>query len=80
MTFSTAPDDDWTILDFKTDEVRTDNEARETIRRAEYDGQVARYARAISDQLKARAEPGRSVQAKTRLAFLNVNGEVKIYE
>lgn len=65
-------DDGWCIIDFKTDEVRSDDKARETIRRAGYDTQVARYARAIGDQLK--------VQAKTRLVFLNVNGEVKIYE
>ena len=51
-----------------------------TIRRAEYDVQVARYARAIGDQLKARAEPSRSVKIKTRLVFLNVSGEVKAYE
>ena len=73
-------DETWTIIDFKTDEVRTDDEARETIRRAEYDVQVARYARAIGDQLKARAEPSRSVKIKTRLVFLNVSGEVKAYE
>ncbi len=65
-------DSGWHIIDFKTDEVRSDDEARETVRRAGYDVQVARYARAISDQLQ--------VQAKTRLVFLNVNGEVKIYE
>ncbi|MFZ5880029.1 MAG: UvrD-helicase domain-containing protein, partial [Chloroflexota bacterium] len=64
--------DGWFIIDFKTDEVRSDDEARETIRLKQYNDQVARYARAISDQLK--------VQAKTRLVFLNVNGEVKIHE
>ncbi len=62
----------WTIIDFKTDEVRTDDEARETIRRAGYDVQVARYAQAIATRL--------GVQAKTRLVFLNVNDEVKIYD
>lgn len=62
----------WTIIDFKTDEVRSDDEARETIRRAGYDVQVARYARAISDQLK--------VQAKTRLVFLNVNSSIAIFD
>jgi hypothetical protein len=40
---------------------------------------VARYAQAVATQLKARAEPSRSVQPKTRLVFLNVNGEVEIY-
>lgn len=65
-------DSSWTIVDFKTDEARSDDEVRETIHRAGCDVQVARYARAISDQLQ--------VKAKTRLVFLNVNGEVKIYE
>jgi ATP-dependent helicase/nuclease subunit A len=63
--------DDWFIIDFKTDEVRSDAEAQSTISRERYEDQVARYARAISDQLK--------VQAKTRLVFLNVKGEVKVY-
>lgn len=62
----------WTIIDFKTDEVRSNDEARETIRREAYDVQVARYARAIESQL--------GVQAKTRLVFLNVNGEIGIFE
>jgi ATP-dependent exoDNAse (exonuclease V) beta subunit len=65
-------DSGWHIMDFKTDEVRSDDEARQTIRRAGYDVQVARYARAIESQL--------GVQARTRLVFLNVNGEVKVYE
>ena len=65
-------DDTRHIIDFKTDEVRTDAEARDTIRRAGYDAQVARYARAIESQLK--------VKVKTRLVFLNVNGEIKIYK
>jgi ATP-dependent helicase/nuclease subunit A len=70
----------WFIIDFKTDEVRSDDEARSAISQNGYDRQVARYARAIGAQLKVRAEPSRSVQAKTRLVFLNVNGEVKIFE
>jgi ATP-dependent helicase/nuclease subunit A len=63
---------DWYIIDFKTDEVRTDDEAHAIIEQKEYHRQVARYARAIENQLQ--------VQAKTRLVFLNVNGEVKIYD
>jgi len=62
----------WIIIDFKTDEARSDDEARAIIRRERYDDQVARYAQAVATQLK--------VQAKTRLVFLNVNGEVKIIE
>ena len=62
----------WTIIDFKTDEVRSDDEARETISRERYNDQVARYARAISDQLK--------VQAKTRLVFLNVKDSIFIFD
>ncbi len=64
--------DDWTIIDFKTDEVRSDDEARATIRRAGYDVQVARYARAIESQL--------GVQAKTRLVFLNVKDSISIFD
>lgn len=62
----------WHIIDFKTDEVRSGDEARETIRRAGYDVQVARYARAIENQLQ--------VKAKTRLVFLNVNSSIAIFD
>ncbi len=62
----------WLIIDFKTDEVRSESEARETISRERYNDQVARYAQAIATLLK--------VKAKTRLVFLNMNGEVKVYE
>ncbi len=64
--------DDWIIIDFKTDEVRSDEEARSAISQNGYDRQIERYARAINDQLE--------VQAKTRMVFLNVNGKVKIYD
>jgi len=59
-------------MDFKTDELRSDIEAESAISRNGYDRQLARYAQAIENQL--------NVQAKTRLVFLNVNGEVKIYD
>ncbi|MEW6402817.1 MAG: UvrD-helicase domain-containing protein, partial [Chloroflexota bacterium] len=62
----------WCIIDFKTDEVRSEDEARETIRRAEYDRQMARYARAAATQL--------GVQAKTRLVFLNVKNSIAIFD
>jgi ATP-dependent helicase/nuclease subunit A len=60
------------IIDFKTDEINSEEEARETIRRAGYDHQVARYARAIENQLKAKA--------KTRLVFLNVKDSIAIFD
>lgn len=62
----------WYIIDFKTDEVHSEEDAREAISRAEYDRQMARYARAIANQL--------GVQAKTRLVFLNAKGEVKVFD
>jgi ATP-dependent exoDNAse (exonuclease V) beta subunit len=61
----------WFIIDFKTDEVRSDAEALEVIRQNGYDRQVVRYAQAVAAQLQ--------VQAKTRLVFLNVAEEVKVY-
>lgn len=64
--------DGWWISDFQTDEVRSDEEARETIRRAGYAVQVARCAQAIGDLFK--------LKARTRLVFLNVNGGIRIYE
>jgi len=70
----------WFIIDFKTDEVRSDAEAQSAIRQNGYDRQVARYDEAISNQLKARTEPGRSVKAKTRLVFLNVNNHLEIFD
>jgi ATP-dependent helicase/nuclease subunit A len=62
----------WCIIDFRTDEVRSQEDARETIRRAEYDRQMARYGRAIATQL--------GVKVKTRLVFLNVNGSISIFD
>ena len=70
----------WCIIDFKTDEARSDEEARAIIAGKEYNLQVARYARAIENQLKARAEPSRSVKAKRRLVFLNVKDSISIFD
>lgn len=64
--------DNWIIMDFKTDEVCSDEEARSAINQNGYDRQIERYARAVNDQL--------GIQAKTQLVFLNVNGKVKIYD
>ncbi len=60
----------WFMIDFKTDEVRSDAESQSA-----RTGMTVRWRdmlRHISNQLKAKA--------KTRLVFLNVNGEVKIYD
>ncbi|MDO9129713.1 MAG: PD-(D/E)XK nuclease family protein [Anaerolineales bacterium] len=62
---------DWFIIDFKTDEVRSDAEAQSTISREGYDRQVARYAEAVLAQL--------GIRPKTMLVFLQVETEVKIY-
>jgi ATP-dependent helicase/nuclease subunit A len=62
----------WTIIDFKTDEVRSDEEARSAISQNGYDRQVARYAQAIATQL--------NVQPKTRLVFLNVIDSISIFD
>ncbi len=70
----------WFIIDFKTDEVRSDAEAQSAISVNGYDHQVERYAQAIGDQLKVRAEPSRSAQAKTRLVFLNMKDGIAIFD
>ena len=62
----------WFIIDFKTDEVRSESEAQSAISQNGYNRQVERYAQAISDQLK--------VKAKTRLVFLNVKNSISIFD
>jgi ATP-dependent helicase/nuclease subunit A len=62
----------WSIIDFKTDEVRSDAEAQSAISRERYDRQVERYAQAVATQL--------GVQAKTRLVFLNVKNSLAIFD
>ena len=62
----------WFLVDFKTDEIRSDAEAVVAIREKGYDIQAARYARAVADQLK--------VQVKTRLVFLNVNDRLALFD
>jgi len=62
----------WFIIDFKTDEVRSDEEAQSTISQNGYDRQVARYADAIENQLKVKAE--------MRLVFLNVKDSISIFD
>ena len=70
----------WFIIDFKTNEVRSDAEAQSAISQNGYDRQVARYAQAIENQLKASTEPSRSVKAKTRLVFLNMKDNLAIFD
>lgn len=62
----------WFIADFKTDEVSSEAEALETIRREGYDRQVARYAEAVAAQL--------GVRPHTRLVFLRVGGEPHVFD
>lgn len=64
--------DDWFIVDFKTDEVRSDEEAQAAIRDKEYNLQVERYARAVEKQI--------GIKAKTRLVFLNVKDSISIFD
>lgn len=63
---------DWFLVDFKTDELRSDDEARIVIRRQGYDRQVARYAEAAASRL--------GVRAKMRLVFLNVKNNLSIFD
>ncbi len=70
----------WHIVDFKTDEIHSDEEARSVISQNGYDRQVARYAGAVASLLGTRTEPSRSVQAKMRLVFLNVNNNLAIFD
>jgi ATP-dependent helicase/nuclease subunit A len=62
----------WFIIDFKTDEVRSDAEAQSAISQNGYDRQVERYAQAVENQL--------NVKAKTRLVFLNVKDSIVIFD
>ena len=61
----------WFIVDFKTDEVPSDEIALQHIRENGYDQQVARYAEAVFAQL--------GIRPKTLLVFLQVGAEVKVY-
>ena len=56
----------WVIADFKTDEIRSETEMWETIKRGKYNEQVARYADAVTTQLGQRP--------RALLVFLQVGG------
>jgi len=60
----------WTIVDFKTDEVRSIEEMRDTIGREKYAEQVQRYLDAITPQIGQRP--------RGRLVFLRVKHEVQV--
>jgi ATP-dependent helicase/nuclease subunit A len=62
----------WFLVDFKTDELRSEDEARIVIRRQGYVRQVARYAEAAASRL--------GVRAKMRLIFLNVKNNLSIFD
>ena len=62
----------WVLVDFKTDELRSEEEAQVVIRREGYDRQVAHYAEAAASRL--------GVRAKMRLVFLNVKNNISIFD
>jgi ATP-dependent helicase/nuclease subunit A len=62
----------WFLVDFKTDELRSEEDVQAVIRREGYDRQVARYAQAAASRL--------GVRAKMRLVFLNVNNNLSIFD
>lgn len=62
----------WTIVDFKTDELRSEAEMRETIQRKGYNMQLRRYADAVAAQLGQRP--------RALLVFLRVGGKVRVHE
>jgi ATP-dependent helicase/nuclease subunit A len=64
--------DTWTIVDFKTDEVRSIEEMRVTIEREKYAEQVQRYIEVIAPQIGQRP--------RGRLAFLRVKNEVQVQD
>ncbi len=59
---------DWVIIDFKTDRVASEEQARALIRQNGYDGQLARYVQAIQNQM--------GVTPRARIVFLNAQDGV----
>jgi len=62
----------WTIVDFKTDEMRSIEEMLATIEREQYAVQVQRYREALALQIGQRA--------RGRLVFLRVKNEVLVHD
>ena len=65
-------DEGWFIADFKTDELHSESEAWQIIRREKYDQQVKRYAQAFAQQT--------GQTARTELVFLRLDNQVKVIE
>jgi ATP-dependent helicase/nuclease subunit A len=63
---------EWFIVDFKTDELRSEGQARLASREKGYDQQLRRYVHAVAEQL--------SVLARPRLIFLNVDNRLVIFD
>ncbi len=63
---------EWTIVDFKTDEVRSIEEMRATIAREQYAEQVRRYVEAVAPQIGQRP--------RGRLVFLRVGSTTQVEE
>jgi ATP-dependent helicase/nuclease subunit A len=63
---------EWTIVDFKTDEVRSIEEMLVTIGREKYAEQVQRYSQALALQIGQRP--------RGRLVFLRVKNEVQVQD
>ncbi|GAB4504812.1 MAG: hypothetical protein Fur0043_18060 [Anaerolineales bacterium] len=64
--------DGWSIIDFKTDEIHSEDEARALIEQNGYRLQIARYARVVAAQW--------NVQPKTRLVFLNAKNGISVFD
>jgi ATP-dependent helicase/nuclease subunit A len=62
----------WFIVDFKTDQLRSAEQAHLATREKGYDRQLMRYVGAVAEQL--------SVLARPRLVFLNVDNRLVIFD
>ncbi len=62
----------WTVVDFKTDELRSEEQMWETIRREGYDRQVGRYVEALTGPL--------GVRPRALLVFLRAGGRVRVVD
>lgn len=62
----------WFIVDFKTDQLDSEEQALAASREKGYNQQLARYVRAVANQL--------NLQARARLIFLNVSNRVVVFD
>jgi ATP-dependent exoDNAse (exonuclease V) beta subunit len=72
LLYRTSATNQWVIVDFKTDEVKSEAEARQLIQQAGYDQQMQRYVEAIVAWLGCRPQK--------KLVFLRVAGEVMVFD